>query len=139
MPLLKSILSFTLFIAIGLLAGLGAQSLYQRWHRPAAVTVGDFNELHRQFGAEVVLFGTSSCPYCREARALLNEHAVPFRDLLIDESPAAGEWFRSMGESGVPVLVAGDQLIRGFNAEQYQRVANRLGQTSKHGATLSTQ
>lgn len=121
MNLIKNVISVVLFVAVGLLAGLGAKSLYAGWSRPAPVSEADYSRLHRDAGAEVLLFGTSTCPYCKQARAFLDDRKVAYRDLNIDQSSEAAQIFAELGEKGVPVLLAGNRLVRGFNSVEYEQ------------------
>ena len=69
----------------------------------------------------VVMYGTSSCGYCRAARNYLNARGVPYTDIDVESSDAARAEFQRLGGRGVPVILVGNQRMDGFSAE-------RLGQ-----------
>ena len=84
----------------------------------------------------VHLYALSTCPYCRMTKKFLDEHGIAYEltevDLL-DGTPtdpatpkgaAASEVKRLSGGSSFPVLVAGDEVVVGFNKG---RIAQVLG------------
>jgi glutaredoxin len=49
---------------------------------------------------------TIPCPDCERARQLLEAHAVPFREVMIDQDPAAQSFVEALtGYRSVPTLV----------------------------------
>lgn len=76
-------------------------------------------QLARFTKAQVVMFATSWCPYCAQARDLFAANGVSYvefdveRDL--DEARFQNEVLRV---SGVPVIVIGNRLLVGFDAKQ---------------------
>jgi glutaredoxin-like YruB-family protein len=68
-------------------------------------------------GGPVVLYSTSWCPYCKRARAYLEQHGVKFQEKDVGQSRAALEEMlkKSGGARGVPVIDVGGKIIRGFN------------------------
>ena len=63
----------------------------------------------------IVLFGTSTCPYCKATRKLLAANKVEYKDYLIDKSKSAEAEFKKLGGSGVPMIFIGNRKIVGFN------------------------
>jgi len=69
----------------------------------------------------VHLYALSTCPYCRMTKKFLDEHSVAYEmtevDLLEgDEKTAAvDEVVKLSGGKSFPVLVAGDEVVVGFN------------------------
>jgi glutaredoxin len=117
----KSLLLFAILAVVGFLAGAGGLDLARRWMRPAPVVEGDYSRYFEQTNATVILFGTSTCPYCTKAREFLAERHVDYRDLVIDKSDQSRQLFESLGEQAVPVLLVGTTLIRGFNGAEYDK------------------
>lgn len=109
----------TVIIALGALAGYGGGELMRQWQQPGPTEQGDYSAYYQTAGAHVVLFSTSTCPYCKQAREYLAERGVPYKDFVVDESKDSERLFGELGESGVPVLLAGDTLVRGFNPKAY--------------------
>jgi len=69
----------------------------------------------------VHLYALSTCPYCRMTKKFLDENSVAYEmtevDLLEgDEKTAAvDEVVKLSGGKSFPVLVAGDEVVVGFN------------------------
>ena len=108
-----------LIFAVGVFGGRGASAVVRWINTPAPVAFGDRSALLRRANAPLVLFSLSTCPYCLQARAWLHQHQVPFKELVVDKSPQAQRLFDELKESGVPVLVTRDRLIRGFQPSAY--------------------
>lgn len=69
----------------------------------------------------VTMYSTTWCGDCRRSKRLLDEHAVPYEEINIDESPeAAGEMIRlNRGLRSVPTIVieGGPTLAEPSNRE----------------------
>lgn len=78
----------------------------------------------------VHLYALSTCPYCRMTKRYLDEHDVVYDvtevDLLEgDEKQSAIDTVKGIsGGTSFPVLVAGDEVIVGFNKS---KMADILG------------
>ena len=67
---------------------------------------------------EVVVYVTSWCPYCREARDYLEAEDVPHRVVDIEASEAgAREYAARGGTGGIPLVAVGDETVEGWSAE----------------------
>jgi glutaredoxin 3 len=108
-----------LVFGAGVFGGRGANALVAWITTPPTVTHGDRSDLLKRADAERVLFSLSTCPFCKQARAWLDDHHVRYKELVIDTSPAAQRLFDELKEQGLPVLVTQDRLIRGFAPEAY--------------------
>ncbi|MBI5230576.1 MAG: glutaredoxin family protein [Coriobacteriales bacterium] len=79
---------------------------------------------------DVKLYALSTCPYCRMTKRFLEEAGVEYEltevDLLegADKQAAIDEVKSISGGTSFPVLVAGDEVIVGFNK---QRIKDVLG------------
>ncbi|OZC04294.1 glutaredoxin family protein [Rubricoccus marinus] len=68
--------------------------------------------------AEVVVYVTSWCEVCAQARAHLESKGVEYVARDIEKSPEAYDAYRARGGSGgVPLIVIGDEALMGFNPE----------------------
>ncbi|MDZ4814452.1 MAG: glutaredoxin family protein [Pseudomonadota bacterium] len=108
-----------LIFGLGVFGGRGASAVVRWINTPTPVAFGDRSALLQRADAPLLLFSLSTCPYCLQARAWLQEHQVPFKELVVDKSPQAQSLFDELKESGLPVLVTGDRLIRGFQPSAY--------------------
>jgi glutaredoxin len=76
---------------------------------------------------DVHLYALSTCPYCRMTKKFLDEHGVAYeltevdllegevKDVETPKGAAAAEVKRLSGGTSFPVLVAGDEIVVGFN------------------------
>ena len=72
--------------------------------------------------AEVKLYSTPSCPYCRMAKDFLAEEGVEFTAVDVSENElAAQEMMDKSGQLGVPVMELDDVIIVGFEREAYEK------------------
>ena len=79
-------------------------------------------ELVADAQAPLVLFATTTCPYCRQARELLDRLNAPYAVREIDVSDAAREQFQRLGGKGVPVLVSRERSISGYDESAYREL-----------------
>ncbi|MBS0582290.1 MAG: glutaredoxin family protein [Proteobacteria bacterium] len=75
---------------------------------------GDFSAIRAQAGSEVVLFTTSTCPYCKKAREMLDARHIKYVDYTIDKSIGAEKLFEQQGGGAVPLIYIGNRKIRGL-------------------------
>lgn len=64
----------------------------------------------------VTIYSTNSCMYCRMAKDFFRENKVEYteKDVYMDEE-ARNEMVKMTGQSGVPVIKIGDEIIIGFD------------------------
>ena len=65
--------------------------------------------------SKVVVYTSNTCPYCTMAKDYLNEKGVEFEEKNVQNDAAARDELISMGYTGVPVLVIGEEEIVGFD------------------------
>lgn len=123
----RVLLMLTVVAAIAL--GSRAPALLRDWRGP--VRHGDFRTHLAGQPARLPLYGTTTCPYCARARAYLTRTGVPFNDRVIDASPAAAALYGQLGENSVPLLVAADRMIIGFNQQEYAALVQAPMQKEK--------
>jgi len=65
--------------------------------------------------ADIVVYTTTTCPYCIRAKALLKERGLAFEEIAVDESPEARAQMttRAGGRRTVPQIFFGDRHIGG--------------------------
>ena len=78
--------------------------------------------------ADVVLYGTSWCEVCAQARAHLDARGVAYFSRDIETDPDAFDAYRAQGGNGaVPLLVVGGETLTGFNPEMLDARLAQLG------------
>jgi glutaredoxin 3 len=78
--------------------------------------------------AEVILYSTPSCPYCRMAKDFLDGEGVGFKAVDVSEDEkAAREMVDKSGQMGVPVMELGNVIIVGFDSGAYRKALVEAG------------
>lgn len=85
----------------------------------------------------ITLYTTSWCPYCRQARQLLDSLGVAYIEKDIEKSAAArSELTAKAGRnSGVPVLDVDGRLVRGYNRDRIRELVGGSGSNSSKRKT----
>jgi glutaredoxin-like YruB-family protein len=64
----------------------------------------------------VILFSSSSCPWCSRVKSYLHEKGVRVKEIKVDRDPeAAKDLVRMTGQMSVPVLLIGRATVTGFD------------------------
>ncbi len=121
--MLQHLKGFVALLAVaGLCAAISAAAVHTgrdllRGDVPAQQT-GDYSRYFSATQQDVVLFGTSTCPFCKDVRDHLAKRGVRFADLVVDKDESAAELFESLDSDSVPVLLIGATRINVFAPEQ---------------------
>lgn len=75
----------------------------------------------------VVLYGTSWCSHCKNARAYLRSLNVEFTDYDIETSEIAKKKFTALKGKGVPLIFVGTVRIDGFNQKALEKALRDNG------------
>ncbi|HLC37034.1 MAG TPA: glutaredoxin family protein [archaeon] len=68
--------------------------------------------------AEVIIYSTSTCPYCEMAKEFFKKHKVKYTEFNVGEDhDKAREMIEKSGQQGVPVIDIGGQIVIGFDKE----------------------
>ena len=87
---------------------------------------------------QIVIYSTSWCPNCKDAKAYFNSKGTPFIEKDIEKDPAAKSEMeqkaRAQGidPSGVPVIDVCGTMVVGFDANRIEQI---LAEKSGQGAT----
>ncbi|TAJ45330.1 FAD-dependent oxidoreductase [Methanofollis fontis] len=72
---------------------------------------------------KVKVYSTKQCPYCRMVKAFLEKNNIEYEDVDVGADTAAAEEMVALtGQYGVPVTVAGDEMIIGFDVPRLTEV-----------------
>ena len=64
--------------------------------------------------SQVVVYSSDYCPFCRDAKALLQKKGVAFEEIKVDGKPAVrAEMAQKAGRTSVPQIWIGTQHIGG--------------------------
>lgn len=116
---MKQLLIALLALALGLAAGRAGMDAYDRYFGRGAdrIAEGDYTSIAPE---RPLLFTTSTCPFCKQALAYLDERGVAYDVEVVDKSPAARAKYDELGLKSVPVLFTESVRIVGFNVEAYE-------------------
>jgi glutaredoxin len=68
---------------------------------------------------QVVIYSTSWCPACQQAKRYMDGKGIKYRDVDVEKSREGGDEYRRQGgDGGVPLIVVGEKKIKGFNASE---------------------
>ena len=75
---------------------------------------------------EVILYGTSWCPYCKKARDFFTSRNISFTDYDIEKDKEAAERKKQLDtESGVPFAIINGEKIHGFSPADYEKALQK--------------
>jgi glutaredoxin len=75
----------------------------------------------------VRIYTTTSCGYCKKAKAQLVARRVAFDEIDVEASDSARREFASLGGRGVPVILVGSQRMDGYNAGRLEAMLQSAG------------
>lgn len=119
---LTQMLGLTAIVLFATALGFGAMRGLQWFDARESLDESLLPELVADAQAPLVLFATTTCPYCRQARELLDGLNASYSVREIDVSESAREQFERLGGKGVPVLVSRDSVISGFDEAAYRKL-----------------
>jgi glutaredoxin len=67
--------------------------------------------------ANVEVFMTSWCGYCRKMIRFLNEKGIPYTAYDIEKDSTAARAYKELGGKGVPVVRVGSHVVHGYSPE----------------------
>jgi mycoredoxin len=65
--------------------------------------------------ANVVLYGTDWCGYCKQTKRFLDSKGIPFKEFDIEKDAQARKAYEALGGRGIPLIDVNGTLIRGFD------------------------
>lgn len=66
----------------------------------------------------VSVYSTPTCPYCKLAKQYLDRNGIAYQDHdVATDRKAAEEMIEKSGQMGVPVIIAGDDIVIGFDQD----------------------
>lgn len=72
--------------------------------------------------ANVKVYSTPTCPWCKKTKEWLKQNNIPFEDLNVAENEQArNEMIKKSDQMGVPVVDIDGTIIMGFDMEEMKR------------------
>lgn len=73
--------------------------------------------------ADVTIYSTPTCPYCKLAKDWMQENSIAFTDIDVSENQeAAQQMVEKSGQMGVPVILVGEEVIVGFEQSKLEEL-----------------
>ena len=82
-------------------------------------------EFVESYGDSVVLYSTSWCGYCKKTRELLEKNNIAYAEFDIEHSKAGRKEYDALNGRGVPLLVMGGEILRGYDPKSILRLAKQ--------------
>lgn len=77
--------------------------------------------------ASVTLYSTDRCPFCVQAKKLLDKRGIPYEEINLARDPdGRGELVARTGMMTFPQVLVGEELIGGFSETQAADKSGRL-------------
>lgn len=101
---------------------VAALAIFQKWDDINSFInpQPDYAAMHNQ---QVILYATEWCGYCKKTRELLESNNIPYFEYDIEKSAEGREQHQRLGGNGVPVLLIGDEVVRGYNPSRILELA----------------
>ncbi len=72
--------------------------------------------------ANVKVYSTPTCPWCKKTKEWLKQNNIPFEDLNVAENEQArNEMIKKSDQMGVPVVDIDGTIIMGFDMEEMKK------------------
>ncbi|MFL0809279.1 MAG: hypothetical protein K6L76_02575 [Agarilytica sp.] len=65
--------------------------------------------------ADVIMYSTKTCGYCAKARRLFEKMNVTVDERDVESSQQYSSEFKQLGGRGVPLIVIGEEVIKGYS------------------------
>jgi len=78
---------------------------------------------------EVVMYATSWCPYCAQARAYFKQSGIAYVEHDVEKSARARADFRRLGGRAVPLIVVGREKMNGFSEVGFEFLMARAARS----------
>jgi glutaredoxin 3 len=72
---------------------------------------------------KVTIFSTPTCTYCKAAKEFFKENNVAYEEVDLQAHPERiGEMIEKSGQRGVPVILAKNQVLVGFDQSELEQI-----------------
>ena len=73
-------------------------------------------------GKKVIMYSTSWCGYCAQARKYFKKKNIPYIDYDIEKNQRAKRKYDALGGVGVPLILVGKKSITGFSIPAFNDI-----------------
>ena len=93
--------------------------IYQNWGKIERVfNPSQMVSQQTRAQANVVLYATDWCGYCKQTRRFLDSKGIPYTEYDIEKSAEGRKAYEALGGRGIPLIDVNGTLIRGFSPEE---------------------
>lgn len=71
---------------------------------------------------KVVMYATSWCPYCQQARNYFRQQGITYTEYDIERDGEARRRYQAFGGRGVPVIFVGKRRMNGFSVSGFNKI-----------------
>lgn len=71
---------------------------------------------------KVVMYATSWCPYCQQARNYFRQQGIAYTEYDIERDMEAKRRYQAFGGRGIPVIFVGKRRMNGFSISAFNRI-----------------
>jgi glutaredoxin len=71
---------------------------------------------------KVVMYATSWCPYCQQARNYFRQQGIPYVEYDIERDVEAKRRYQAFGGRGIPVIFVNKRRMNGFSVSGFNRI-----------------
>ncbi len=107
-------MKYFFLIALLFSGGICAEAL------PAPLRLAALADYDQQ--KKVVMYATSWCPYCQQARHYFREQGIPYIEHDIEKDAHAKRAYKDFGGRGVPVIFVGKRRMNGFSVAGFNKM-----------------
>jgi glutaredoxin 3 len=103
------------------------------------VETGDWHAILDEPGSRnVLVYSLSTCPACRETKALLDRHCVGYLDRDVGTPGSSRRQFEILKGQSVPVIVIGNRKITGYHPDEILDALDAAGIAAGEPGRCST-
>lgn len=85
-----------------------------------AAPLADYDAQQKE--QKVVMYATSWCPYCRQARNYFHQQGIAYTEYDIERDADAKRRYQAFGGRGVPVIFVGKRRMNGFSVSGFNKI-----------------
>lgn len=79
----------------------------------------------RKKSADVVMYSTTWCGYCRKARDYFRQQGIAFTEYDVEKSAKGKQDYQALNGRGVPIIFAGGKRMNGFSVAAFEKLYRR--------------
>jgi glutaredoxin-like YruB-family protein len=70
----------------------------------------------------VTMYSTDWCPHCKNAKKYFESKGIRYTEYNVETSETGRKEYEALGGGGVPVIVVGSKVMRGFSPQSFENL-----------------